>query len=79
MAEICDRMGFEVKYTRLAKGQDEIGWWRFLEGMIYDSFQSLSIITHTLSCMWTEEDGKMLGTEVNHQTPGDNALSMELP
>jgi hypothetical protein len=38
MIEFCDNMGYDVKYRKLAKGQDEIGWRRFLEGMIHSDF-----------------------------------------
>ena len=34
MIEVCDRLGCEAKYRRMAKGQDVIGWRRFLEGMV---------------------------------------------
>ena len=34
MTEICINMGYGVKFRRMATSQDEIGWRRFMEGMI---------------------------------------------
>jgi hypothetical protein len=39
MVEIFERMGYGERYRKMAKGQDEIGWRRFLEGMICSEFQ----------------------------------------
>ncbi len=39
MVEISERMGYGERYRKMAKGQDEIGWRRFLEGMICSEFQ----------------------------------------
>ena len=41
MDKICERMGYGMKYKRLAKGQDETGWRRFLEGMMCGDFRKL--------------------------------------
>lgn len=41
MIEVCDNMGYGVKYRKMAKTQDEIGWRRFLEGMICSEFQRI--------------------------------------
>jgi hypothetical protein len=49
MAEVCDQMGYGTKYKRMAKGQDEIGWRRFLEGMIHSNFHRLQH-AHYLAC-----------------------------
>jgi hypothetical protein len=49
MAEVCNRMGYGTKYRRMAKGQDEIGWRRFLEGMIHSNFHRLQH-AHYLAC-----------------------------
>jgi len=35
MMEICIDMGYGVKFSRMATSQDEIGWRRFMEGMIF--------------------------------------------
>jgi hypothetical protein len=31
MVEVCERMGYGATYRKMAKGQVEIGWRRFLE------------------------------------------------
>ena len=41
MVEVCDRMGYEAKYRKMAKGQDAIGWRHFLEGMVCSQFGML--------------------------------------
>jgi hypothetical protein len=41
LIEICDRLGCKAKYRRMAKGQDVIGWRRFLEGMVCNEFGKL--------------------------------------
>jgi hypothetical protein len=49
MIEICDRMGYGIIYRKMAKGQDEIGWRRFLEGMIHTDFNTIQH-KHYLVC-----------------------------
>jgi hypothetical protein len=39
MVEIAERMGYGERYSKMAKEQDEIGWRRFLEGMIGSEFR----------------------------------------
>ena len=41
MTEICIDMGYGIKYRRMATSQDEIGWRRFMEGMIFKEARQL--------------------------------------
>jgi len=41
MIEICGRHRYGVDYRNMARAQDEIGWRRFLEGMISSEFRRL--------------------------------------
>jgi hypothetical protein len=34
MEEICEENHYDQRYRVMARAQDEIGWWRFMEGMI---------------------------------------------
>lgn len=49
MADVCERMEYGAKYRKMAKGQDEIGWRRFLEGMVCYEFRKLQH-EHYLAC-----------------------------
>ena len=41
MIEICNRHRYGADYRNMARAQDEIGWRRFLEGMISSEFRRL--------------------------------------
>ncbi len=41
MLEICNQHRYGVSYRNMARAQDEIGWRRFLEGMISLEFRKL--------------------------------------
>jgi hypothetical protein len=57
MSEVCHGMG-EI-YTLMVDNQDQIGWWQFMEGMVFKKMcgiqEAYSMIkgTHTSAAQWT--------------------------
>jgi hypothetical protein len=39
MAEICSDNRYGEQYQLMARAQDAIGWWRFMEGMVCKEIQ----------------------------------------
>jgi len=62
MIEVCDRMGYGVKYRNMAKVQEEIGWRQLLEGMICSDFRILQH-AHYLACR-LRKTGKWLAQQL---------------
>jgi hypothetical protein len=61
MLDIARSLGYDTRYQKMARSQDEIGWRRFMEGMIVKEFRQLQEIyvvgngLFKTSKTWTEE------------------------
>ncbi len=46
METICSNNGYNGRYRQMAKAQDTVGWWRFMEGMVCREIRVIQV-THT--------------------------------
>jgi hypothetical protein len=53
MTEICRDMGYGIKFRKMATSQDEIGWRRFMEGMICKEARQLQEEYRIACGSWT--------------------------
>ena len=65
MNEICIDMGYGVKFRRMATSQDEIGWGRFMEGMICKEAQKLQ--EKEQDCLQIMDNGDTMDRWTNYQ------------
>ena len=72
MEEICIENGYDERYIMMARAQDLIGWWRFMEGMVCKEIRAIQC-THSsvtgLRCN-TECWGRELVTRLLEVTHG---------
>jgi len=47
MEEICIENGYDKRYKVMARAQDSIGWWRFMEGMVCKEIKAIQR-THSI-------------------------------